>query len=181
MFAEEASRLKRRDEASQLRKLYFSIRWQLDQVKSGDSATRYGRTQRELIASLGGLAASSLIRMVSRNKQLVALTDSIFRSHANIERPFGLVMVCIGPKGLPDDADIVSISLLARESERDESCVINELEWQGFLLFSEKVFRQLIDRLIDDVLEGRLRLPVSLEKLSEIASSDGLKPEAKNQ
>jgi len=180
LFAEEASRLNRWDEASRLRTLYFSIRRQLDWVKSGEDAASYSYSQANLIISLGGLAVGGMIKMASKNKQLSAFADYLLKSPTNKEHPFGLVMVCIGPRGLPDDAGVVSISQLARESNRPESEIINKLQEGGYLLFNEKTFSLLIDRLIDDVREGRLRLPVSREKLSEITASGELKSDAKN-
>lgn len=180
IFAEEANRLSREDEASRLRALYYAIVVQLDRVKWSETSASHGYSQADLIISLGGLAAGSIIKMVSRNKQLSAFADYLLKSPTNKERPFGLVLICIGPKGLPDDAGVVSISQLARESSRQESEIINKLQEGGYLLFSEKAFSLLVNRLVDDVREGRLRLPISREKLSEITASGELKPEAKN-
>jgi hypothetical protein len=46
---------------------------------------------------------------------------------------------------------------------------VNRLQENGYLLFSEEVFSSLIDKLVADVRQGKLRLPVSREKLAEIA------------
>jgi len=92
-------------------------------------------------------------------------------------RPFGTVLVSIGPKGLPDDVQVVSISELARQSNRQESEVISELREHGHLLFSEEAFSRLIDRLTSDVQEGRLLLPVPTEKLAEIRTTSWVKLE----
>jgi hypothetical protein len=46
---------------------------------------------------------------------------------------------------------------------------VNRLQENGYLVFSEQVFSSLIDTLIVDVRKGRLHLPVSREKLSQIA------------
>ena len=178
LFAEEAGRLNRWDEASRLRTLHFSIRRQLDSVKSGEDAASYGYSQANLIASLGGLAVGGMIKMASKNKQLSVFADYLLKSPSK-EQPFGTVFVSIGPRGLPDDVEVVSISQRARESNRPESEIINKLQKGGYVLFSEKTFSLLIDRLIDDVREGRLRLPVSREKLSEIKASGELKTDAK--
>ena len=67
---------------------------------------------------------------------------------------------------------------LARESNREESEVISELRERGHLLLSEEAFSRLIDRLITDVQEGRLLLPVPTEKLAEIRTSSWVKLEA---
>ena len=177
LFAKEARRLSRKDEASRLEGLCSSIRQQLYCVKSGEDAASYGNSQASLLISLGGLAVSGAIKMVSKDKQLSAFVDYLLESPTNKERPFGMVLVCIGPKGLPDDARVVSISRLARESNREESEVINELQERGYLLFSEEAFPLLIDKLIDGVLEGRLLLPISVEKLTEIKTASYLEPE----
>jgi len=180
LFAEEASRLNRRDEASRLRTLCFSIRRQMDWVKSGEYAASCGYSQANLMVSLGGLAAGSIIKMVSKNKQVSAFADYLLKSPTNKQRPFGMVLVCIGPGGLPDDAGVVSISQLARESNRAESEVINALQAHGYLLLSEKDFSLLIDGLINAVQEGRLLLPVSTEKLYEIKTSGLIRLKSEN-
>jgi len=180
LFADEASRLNRKDEASRLKALHSSISQQLDQTKSRENAASYGHSQAKLITSLGGLIVGSAIKMTSKDKQLLAFSDHLLKNLGGKRRPFGMVLVCIGPKGLPDGVEVVSISRLARESDRDEPEVINKLQQRGCLLFSEKAFSLLIDRLIDGVLEGRLLLPISVEKLSEIKTTGYLKPECKN-
>jgi hypothetical protein len=77
-------------------------------------------------------------------------------------------MVCVGPEGLPDDAKAVSISQSARDSNRLEPEIVNRLQEDGYLFFSEGVFSSLIDKLVADVRQGKLSLPVSREKLAEI-------------
>ena len=177
IFVEEANRLSRWDEASRLTTLCFSIRWQLDWLKSGEHAANYGYSQANLMVSLGGLTVGGIIKMVSRNEQLSAFADYVLKSPTNKERPFGLVLIYIGPKGLPDDAGVVSISQSARESNQEEFQVINALQERGHLLLSEKAFSLLVDRLVDDVREGRLRLPISRETLSEITASGESEPD----
>ena len=177
LFAKEARRLSRKDEASRLEGLCSSIRQQLYCVKSGEDAASYGNSQASLLISLGGLAVSGAIKMVSKDKQLSAFADYLLESPTSKERPFGMVLVCIGPKGLPDGVEVVSVSRLARESDRQECDVINELQKRGYLLFSEEAFSLLIDRLINGVLEGRLLLPISAEKLTEIKTASYLEPE----
>ena len=168
LFAREANRLNREDEASRLKALYSFIRQQLDLAKRGEDSASYGHSKADLISSLGGLALGGIVKRVSKNKRLSAFADYLLESPTNKERPFGSVLVCIGPKGLPGDARVVSISQLARESNRPESEVIKELQECGCLLFNEKAFSLLIDKLVDDVRERRLRLPISRETLPQV-------------
>jgi hypothetical protein len=156
LFAEEAKRLGREDEASRLRASYHAVVEQLEQVKRGEGSESYAQSQVNMKVSLIALGMSAGIKKL----------------------PFGNVLVCIGPRGLPEDVEVVSISRLARESKRLESDVVNELRMRGCMLLSAEAFSLLIDRLIDGVLEGWLILPISMEKLPEIKTSSLFKPEA---
>lgn len=179
LFAQEASWLSREDEASRLRVLHYVILEQLDGAKRSEDAASDGHSKASLVFSLGGLAAGLLIKKVSKNERLSALSGHLLNSLVDEQSPFGTVLVCIGPKGLPDDAAVVSISRLARESDRQESEVTNELKEWGFLLLSKEEFSLIIDKLVVDVREGRLRLPISRDKLPEVKTSGQLKLEVK--
>jgi hypothetical protein len=179
LFAEEAKRLSKEDEASRLRALYHAVVEQLEQVKRNEGSANYAQSQVNLEVSVIALAMSAGRTMVSKNNRLSRISDSL-KSVSIKKLPFGNVRVCIGPKGLPDAVEVISISRLARESNRLESDVINELQKRGYLLLSKEAFSLLIDKLVDDVREGRLCLPISGEKLSEFTASGEWKPEAKN-
>jgi hypothetical protein len=180
MLAEEADRLSRWDEASRLKALCFSIRRQLDQVRSSENAASCGYSRAELTISLGTLAVGGIIKALSSNRHLSALADRLLESRTNKERPFGLVLICIGPRGLPEDVQVIPVSRLARELDCEESKVIHAERQHGYLLITEEAFLLLILRLVADVEEGRLRLPISQAKLSQITASGQLRLEAKN-
>ena len=180
VFAEEANRLNRQDEASRLNALHSSIGQQLHQVRRSEDSAEYGHVQADVISSLGGLALGGIVKRVSKNKRLSSFADYLLESPNNKQRPFGNVLVCIGPEGLPDDVRVVPISRLARESNQEEPEVINELREHGYLLLSEKAFSLLIEKLVDDVQEGRLRLPISLEKLPEVRKLNFVRLEPEN-
>ena len=181
MFAEEANRLSRWDEASRLRAVHHAIMGQLEQLKRSESFSSYADSRANLKLSLFALGIRGAIAMISRDKQVSAISDHILGNLDDGQRPFGMVLVCIGPGGLPDDVEAISISRLARESNQRESKIINRLQERGYLLLNEQAFSLLIDRLFNDVREGRLRLPVSREKLSSITALGRLKPVAENQ
>ena len=110
--------------------------------------------------NMGQMAVSTILE-----SQLI---DQIVVADADKKQPYGMVMVCVGPKGLPDDVRIVSISELARQSNHPESEVISKIRDNEHLLFGKKAFSRLIDKLAIDVQEGRLVLPIPLEKLADI-------------
>jgi hypothetical protein len=170
LFAEEAVRLDREDQASRLEALYFSIRQQLDGAKRIENAASCGHSEIRLVFSVGGLAVGAIGKMVS-NEELQAFSEDLLNSLGREQRPFGTVLVCVGRKGIPDDVQVVSTSRLARESNREEIEIINELRIRGCVLFGEEAFSLLIDRLTCEVQEGRLSLPISTEKLTETKTS----------
>lgn len=177
LFAEEAKRLSREDEASRLRVLYRAVVEQLKRVKRDEGSASYAHSKAKLVTSLAGLVVGVAIRMASEDKRALAFSDHLLENLGGKRRPFGTVLISIGPKGLPDDVQVVSISELARQSNRQESEVISELRERGHLLFSEEAFSRLIDRLTTDVQEGRLLLPVPTEKLAEIRTTSWVKLE----
>jgi hypothetical protein len=161
LFAGEETRLNKEDEASILRAVYRAIVEQLQRLKEIEASASLGHSKVNLALSLGELAVTA---MFSKGKRLSAIADYLLQAPTD-KQPFELVMVCIGPRGLPDDVWGVSISQLARESGRPQPEIINKLQEDGYLLFSEEAFSLLIDRLIVDVREGKLCLPVSRDKL----------------
>jgi len=173
LFTEEETRLHTEDEVSTLKVVHDAIAERLDRLKYIEASARCGHRQGKTIVSLIELAVELA---VSKGKGPSVVEDYLFPEPTNRDPPFGLVMVRIGPKGLPDDVEVVSISQLARESHRPQPEMMNKLQDDGYILFTEEAFSLLIDRLIVDVREGKLRLPVSRNKLAEITGLDKPKP-----
>jgi len=167
LFAGEEARLEWEDEASSLKALCRTIVEQLDRMKYSESSACNGDTKANLAFSVTSLAAKIIVA-TTKNQRARNVVNNIFDTGGH-KKPFGEVMVCVGSKGLPDDARAISISQLARESNRLESQIINKMREDGYLLFSQEAFSTLIDRLIGDVREGKLRLPISRDRLAKIA------------
>ena len=104
-----------------------------------------------------------------------AVTNYFLSSSAKGKYLFGKVLVAIGPAGLPDDVRVVSISKLVRESNRRESQIISELRHHGCILLEEEAFLLLISKVMDGIQKGRLHLPISGDKLSQVNLSGGMK------
>ena len=180
LLTEEANRLSREDEVSRLKALYRVVVNQSQQVESSENSARDRHIGAGLAFSVAGLFANIAAPKISKSKPVSLVLRHLFDSPGDEQRPFGRVLVCVGPHGLPDDVEVISISRLARESNLQEREVINELKGCGCLLLSKDEFSLLIDKLATDVREGRLRLPVSMEELSRITASGQLKLEAMN-
>ena len=175
LFTGEETRLSREDEASSLIAVYRAIAEESQRLKQVEASASRGHSQASLVLFLGELAVTA---MFSKGKRLSAIADYLLQAPTD-KQSFGLVMVCIGPRGLPDDAGVISISQLIRESNRPQPEIMNNLQKDGYLLFSEEAFSLLIDRLIIDVREGKLHLPVSRGKLVEITGLNKPKLRAK--
>ncbi len=165
LLAEEVKRLNREDEASRLKAVYNAVVEQLDRVECSESSASYAQSQVNQTASMFTLGMSLGRSMVSKGNRLSTFSNSL-SSVSNKKPPFGNVVVCIGPGGLPGDVEVVSISQLARESNRPESEIIQKLQKGGCLLSSQERFSRLIDKLVIDVREGRLYLPIPVETLT---------------
>jgi hypothetical protein len=165
---------------SQLIALRSAIMQQLHAAKDMEGAARCSYSRTGMGVSVGRLAMGGIIKMTSPdNKLLSAFGDQLLRNPAGKQRPFGKVLVCIDSRGLPDGVGVASISHLARGSHREESAVTNELLERGCLLFSENVFSLLIDKLIEDIREGRLTLPIPSEKLPQLEYTVQYRPDGK--
>ncbi len=169
LFAGEETRLRRENEASRLRAVRRSIVEQLQWLRGIEASASAAHTEVNMMRSVVGLAVTAV---VSTSKPLTAFVGRLFDRLNDREKPFGLVMVRVGPNGLPDDVGVVSISQLARQSDRPQPEIVSRLQEEGYLLFSGEAFQFLIDRLLDDVREGKLRLPVSRDELVEAAGAD---------
>jgi len=169
LFAEEEIRLKQEDEASKLTAAHGTIVEKLKELRGIEASASLAHSEANAALFPVGLALTALF---SRNDTRSAIMDYLRRPSGDRQRPFGRVMVCVGPKGLPDDAKAISISQLARDSNRLEPEIVNGLQGNGYLLFSEDLFSSLIEKLVADVRRGKLCLPLSRERLAEIAGSN---------
>jgi len=168
LFAMEGTRLNREDGASRLRAVHQGIVEQLQRLREVELLASRDQSRAKLISSLTELAVTAI---VSKGK-LSTIRDCLLRGSTYKQQPLGLVMVCIGPGGLPDDVRGISVSRLARESNRSEVETISRLQDDGYLLVSEDVFSYLVSRLMGDVRVGKLHLPVSANTLTQITESN---------
>lgn len=167
IFNQESERLGRESEVRQLETLVVAISHKIEEAKHLESSAESSDNQRQLMSSAGRLFVGGIIKMVSNTKQPSAIADSLLNIQ-NKQIPYGKVLVYVGSKGIPEDVGFVSISRLARGTNRFEHEVVKELQNRGHLLFRKEEFTILMDRLIDAVKGGRLKLPISSATVSAI-------------
>lgn len=170
LLDEEADSLKRKDEVSQLTALRSTIGKSIEWTRSMESAASYGHGKAELEVSLFELGAGLFLKVVTDNRVVQGVANSLLKNKGGKDTPFGTIMIRIGPRGIPDDVAVVRISELARNSDVGEPEVISELERRGYLLFGERAFSLLMDRVTGEVQAGRASLPVPPEKLAQMVT-----------
>jgi hypothetical protein len=167
LFEQEEIRSRRRNEVVRLKALCSAVLQRMERARGEEMAASYGHSKAETVSSLFRLSAG-LITMTSENRTMRAVSRQLLTGSSGREPPYGTVIVRIGPKGLPEDVEVVSISSLARESKQNEPEIMGRLLARGNLLFGEETFSRLIDRLAGEILGGRLSLPVSADRLSQL-------------
>jgi hypothetical protein len=180
LFEQDAIRLRRRDEIERLNALRSSILQQVERATGEEMAARSGYNKARTVSSLFRLGAG-LVTMTSENRTMRAISRELLAGSNDREPHYGTVLVRIGPGGVPEDVDVVCISCLARETNREEFGVMNELQKHGCLLFGEKAFSLLIDTLSDEILKGQLNLPLSPERIGQIQVSHPLRLNPQNK
>ncbi len=170
LLAEEANRLDRHDQIRLLRDLSSSISQQMNEVKQSENISSYAESKVNLTKSWLQFAAGGILKMTSSSQPLQNLADDLLTNPLYEKRSFGKVLVRIGPKGVPEDVEAISISQLARESHREEAQVIKGILSRGYLLLSEEDFSLLITNLMHRIQTGSIMLPVAGNKLGELTT-----------
>jgi len=67
------------------------------------------------------------------------------------------------------------VSSQARKSRQKEFRVVEALQKNQNLLLTEENFSELLDRLVDKIIEGKLSLPISLQSILQIQESRQLR------
>jgi len=159
LFDQEEIRLKRKSGVTRLKLLHSAILQQAERQRSMEISASIAYNQGRSIAQSAGL----LITAFSKNNKVQSVRRSLREESASDKRAFGIILILIDTKGLPDGVEVVCISRLGRESNQSDTEVINRLKQDGYLLLKEENFSRLIDKLIEGILEGCLVLPVSIQ------------------
>ena len=174
LLEEEAISLKRRDEVARLQVLRVAIMRHIESTRCDESSSSYSYSAVRAVRSLVGLGAR-LDAATSNNDRLWNMSQKLFDPLANGEPRFSTVLVCIGLEGVPEDVHVVSVSSQARKSRQKEFRVVEALQKNQNLLLTEENFSELLDRLADKIIEGKLSLPISLQSILQIQESRQLR------
>lgn len=166
LLNQSARGLFQRDQAAYLEELKSRIMQvvelvQADEIEAenefnkGMMASRIPSTMMDLYHAFSG-------RRNSSEKGLTELLAEIYK-----KPPFHMILIAIGPEGIPEDVKVMSISLDARNSNVSEKTAAENLRNYGFLLLTPQIFTALIVNLKKKVLDGSVSLPFGIEHISQ--------------
>jgi esterase/lipase superfamily enzyme len=113
-FEAEADRLTREDGVQRLNAIQAAVAEELERARRLESTASYGYTKANLPFSITGSIVKIIVAASTENQRARNFVNQVFDTSTERKLPYGTVMVCVGPKGLPDDVRVVSISELAR-------------------------------------------------------------------
>ena len=174
-FETERERLKREDEASTIKSLRLTIANELEALRSNEKAAESAYTDIQFGKSTFEFGAFIGSTLSSRSSRKTVESGRDYPDSGRNKPPFGKLAISIGPLGLPEDVKVISTSQISRETKKPESEIMEGMRSRGYLLLTEKVFSQLIERLISEIQGGRQRLPVPGENVSQFLTSNQTK------
>jgi hypothetical protein len=164
-FVIGAGRLGRQEDVKQLQNLISKLKQQLDNVLLSEDGAKAAWSKADAIKDIGGLLGTVIGSITGKHDWEEKFEKNLSASQESKKQFFGTIMICLGKGGLPGDAQVVSISGLARAQNREESEIIREFQQQGKWLFSPGVFFEMLETLIEQLYEGKLHLPISLKQM----------------
>ena len=165
-FSKGADRMAREADIAWLQNLTIRLKQHLEEAVLNEDRAQYASLKGDAVSSIGGFIVKGIGSAIGGHTwSSEAFEKDLTGRRARKQRTFGMIMVCIGKGGLPDDVHIVSVSEKARTQNRSESTIILEIQQSGALLFAPDKFMQLIEELVRDIRKGKSRLPILPEQL----------------
>lgn len=165
-FAKGADLMAREADIVRLHNLTIRLKQHLEEAVLNEDGAQYASIKGDALSSIGGLIVKGIGSAIGGHTwSSEAFEKDLTGRRTRRQCTFGMIMVCIGKGGLPDDVHIVSVSEKARTQNRSESTIILEIQQSGALFFTPDKFMQLIEELVRDIHKGKSRLPILPEQL----------------
>lgn len=179
LLEKESIGLKRDDEVARIQALRAAILRQVELTNSGVAAGRSGRQTIHAAASvlglIGRLVQASDVKKESETTQDKKTGIDEYKKHRPVmidrivafgsgKPPARVVLIRVGPGGVPDNVDVVVMPSSASEEPKSEIIIRKK----DYILFRDTTFFRLIDALVNEILIGNATLPLSAEAFSKI-------------
>jgi hypothetical protein len=159
-FAQEAERLRRQEQAQCLDDLRARLTQEVAEMQFLESAASYSFTKGTLISGLMKFAiGGAMATMLHSKEHPLSVGAKLAEYEFSRTKAFKIVAIAVGPKGIPRDVLVVSLSRVARETGKPESEVRAALESRGYRIMTPDDFVQLLTELKGKVLGGTATLP----------------------
>ncbi len=169
----ESKWLYRYDQSIRLRYLRIYIIQKVNNARGDELSASSKFPVDDLLTFTMKFALGEGIKAMTKQEKKDSFLTRLINNEQPKRRPFGKVMVEIGPRGLPDGVEVVTVSRLARKEGISESEVEKELQAKGYILMTLDDFCNLVGSLERKVLDGTVSLPMSPEQIrSELTSHD---------
>ena len=166
ILAQEAQHLHRHDQARRLDGLGEKVAQEVRYIQRMETAASSGFEWTMLISGLMKFTLGSLVAVAGRSHEhLLSIGTRVAQSDFERTAPFEVVVIAVGPGGVPDDVDVVALSRHARELGRAEFQIVAALESRGYCVMTPESFSIALDELRGKVLNGILVLPVAASSL----------------
>jgi len=164
-FTENNLQLFRRDEAARLENLNYRINRDVEYIRQMESAAESGHVRGTLLCSVSTFILGSLLVRNTGREDFLKIGAQMARSIWNKTVPFGNVLISIGKDGIPEGVKVVSISSLARESNKSEAEVEASLKHSGYLLMTPEKFAKVLDIVKRGIHNGSVSLPIAIDEI----------------
>ena len=169
----ESNWLYRYDQSIRLRYLKIYIIQKVNNAQGDELSASSRFPVDDLLTFTMKFALGEGIMAMTKQERKDSFLTRLINNEQPKQRPFGKVMVEIGPNGLPDGVEVVAVSRLARRHSVSESAVVQELQAKGLILMTSEDFNNLIDKLEQKVLDGTVSLPISPEQIRSELTGHG--------
>ena len=166
IMAEKARCQSRYNQVQCLDTLRWRVEGEVHYIQRMETAASNGFVKGTLLAGAVEFTIASFVAWLCHSNEHPLSVGARWATSWETNKPFGTIVVAIGPGGLPDDVEVISLSRRAREQNTEEAVTIASLKSGYHVMSIDGLFNALED-IRGKVLEGRLTLPVSASYLKD--------------
>ena len=144
-ITKEAEYINRLDRIAEINALKARLIREVDRIQNEERSSEHAFDTGKVFSDMLNFAAGSLTGILSKQESPFASGGRLFINELGKKASFGNVMIAI-KKGSPiEEAEVISISRLAREAKTTEAEVISSLEHKGYSLITPQECWKALD------------------------------------